>query len=329
MRYLGSKTLLLHNIGELLTPYRSGAVFCDPFGGIGTVGNYMKRQGFQVMSGDLLQFAHFFQIALIKLNDIPSFSRITSEWNSAGGLEEYLNSLCVDSGWLIDEYCMKRKFFTLDNARRIQACIDMIWGWNAAGKLSYEEYAFLIASLINSMDKVANTAGTYYAYLKTFYRKAHQTFKLKFLQPVNGQSMCQCYLEDANVFVRTHSCDILYLDPPYNTRDYAKYYHLPETIAKGTVPAITGKAGIPRRQDVRSSYIVKSRVESAFSQLICQAQCETIIFHYTDKGLLSRQFIGQVLSGQGKVEEYFFDCKGYHVKGAASNSQHHVYKVIK
>lgn len=73
MRYLGSKTLLLHDIGNLLTSYRPGAVFCDPFGGIGTVGSYMKQQGFQVTSGDLLQFAHFFQIALIKLNDIPAF----------------------------------------------------------------------------------------------------------------------------------------------------------------------------------------------------------------------------------------------------------------
>lgn len=329
MRYLGSKTLLLHDIGELLTQYRSDAVFCDPFGGIGTVGNYMKRQGFQVISGDLLQFAHFFQIALIKLNSIPCFSGTTYEWNGTSGLEEYLNSLCVDHGWLIEEYCIKRQFFTLDNARRIQACIDTIWGWNAAGKLSYEEYAFLIASLIHSMDRVANTAGTYYAYLKTFYRKARQTFQFKFLQPTKGQSMCQCFLEDANTLVREHPCDILYLDPPYNTRDYAKYYHLPETVAKGVTPVAIGKAGIPQRQDVRSSYIVKSQVESAFSELICQAQCKTIIFHYTDKGLLSKQFIGQLLSEQGQVEEYYFDCKGYHTKGAVSNSQHHVYKVIK
>ena len=329
MRYLGSKTLLLCDIEKLLTSYHPGAVFCDPFGGIGTVGSYMKQRGFQVISGDLLQFAHFFQLALIKLNDIPNFPGIASELSNTGGLEEYLNSLQIDRGWLIEEYSTKRKFFTLDNAQHIQACIDRIWSWNVEGKLSYKEYAFLIASLIQSMDKVANTAGTYYAYLKTFYRKAQKTFRFKFLRPVNGQSTCQCFLEDANTLVREQPCDILYLDPPYNTRDYSKYYHLPETIAKGSIPIATGKSGIPQRQGARSSYIVKSRVEAAFSELIQQAQCKTIIFHYTDKGLLSRQFINQVLSEQGVVEEYYFDCKGYQTKGAASDSQHHIYKVIK
>lgn len=329
MRYLGSKTLLLHNIGNLLTSYRPGAVFCDPFGGIGTVGSYMKQQNFHVTSGDLLQFAHFFQVALIELNDVPAFSGISYEWNVSGELEAYLNGLRTDCGWLIEEYCNKRQFFTLDNAQRIQACIDAIWGWNSEGKLSHEEYAFLIASLIQSMDKVANTAGTYYAYLKTFYRKARQTFRFKFLQPVKSKNKCQCFLKDANTLVREQPCDILYLDPPYNTRDYAKYYHLPETIAKGTAPLATGKSGIPQRQDIRSPYIVKSRVELSFSELIQQAQCKTIIFHYTDNGLLSRQFINQVLSKQGVVDEYYFDCKGYQTKGVGSTSQHHVYKVTK
>ena len=329
MRYLGSKTLLLQDIGNLLASYRPGTVFCDPFGGIGTVGSYMKQRGFQVTSGDLLQFAHFFQVALIELDDIPPFPGVTYEWNGTGGLEEYLNSLRTDYGWLIEEYCNKRQYFTLDNAQRIQACIDMIWGWNSEGKLSHEEYAFLTASLIHSMDKVANTAGTYYAYLKTFYRKARQTFQFKFLHPVEGQTKCQCFLKDANTLVRDHPCDILYLDPPYNTRDYAKYYHLPETIAKGIAPIAIGKSGIPQRQDTRSLYIVKSRVESSFSELIQQAQCKTIILHYTDKGLLSNQFISQTLSKLGTVEEYLFDCKGYQTKGVVSDSQHHVYKVTK
>lgn len=329
MRYLGSKTLLLQDIGNLLTSYHPGAVFCDPFGGVGTVGSYMKQQGFQVISGDLLQFAHFFQIALIELNNLPAFSGITYEWNDTGGLEEYLNGLRADRGWLIEEYCNKRQFFTLDNALRIQACIDTIWGWNSEGKLSHEEYAFLIASLINSMDKVANTAGTYYAYLKTFYRKARQTFQFKLLQPVKGQNKCQCFLKDANTLIHDLPCDILYLDPPYNTRDYSKYYHLPETIAKGIAPIATGRSGVPQRQDVRSPYIIRSCVESSFSELIQQAQCKTIIFHYTDKGLLSNQFISQTLSEQGLVEEYYFGCKGYQTKGVAQDSQHHVYKVTK
>lgn len=329
MRYLGSKTLLLHDIRNLLPASAEGAVFCDPFGGIGTVGSYMKEQGFKVISGDLLQFAHYFQVALIGLDSIPAFIALSSQLDNAADLEEYLNSQHAEDGWLIEEYCNKRQFFTLDNAQRIQGCINAIWGWNKEEKLSHKEYAFLIASLIHSMDKVANTAGTYYAYLKTFYRKAKQEFHFKFLHPAMGATGCECFLDDANSLVRNHSCDILYLDPPYNTRNYAKYYHLPETIARGTIPVISGKSGVPQRADTKSSYNVKSQAEISFSELIAQAKCGTILFHYTDRGLLSPDFVRQSLSAQGKVEEFYFDCKGYQTKGVTNNSQHHVYKITK
>ena len=65
MRYLGSKTLLLDKIYEIVKDYSNDGIFCDPFGGIGTVGSYMKKKGYQVITGDILQFAHFFQVALM------------------------------------------------------------------------------------------------------------------------------------------------------------------------------------------------------------------------------------------------------------------------
>ena len=55
MRYFGSKTLLRNQIFEIICEY-NGGIFCDPFGGIGTVGAKMKEKGFQVISGDILDF---------------------------------------------------------------------------------------------------------------------------------------------------------------------------------------------------------------------------------------------------------------------------------
>ena len=329
MRYIGSKTLLLDNIRSLLPLDSINMVFSDPFGGIGTVGHYMKKQGFKVISGDTLHFAHFFQVSLIKLNSMPSFAGILSDICISEKIEEYLNSIQTDQGWFIEEYCRNRQFFTLENAQRIQACIDAIWKWNSNKKITNDEYAILIASLIQSMDKVANTAGTYYAYLKNYNRKALKPFHFNLLQPVNGDIGCNCFMQDANNFVRSNPCDILYLDPPYNTRDYNKYYHLPETIAKGEVPIVVGKAGIPQRKSERSPFIVKSKAESAFADLIQHAKYKVLIFHYTDNGILNKQFIKDVLHEQGKVEEYYFCSKGYTTKTVALNNQHHVYKVIK
>lgn len=327
MRYLGSKTLLVEQIYTLVGPQPDGSVFCDPFGGIGTVGRYMKQQGLQVLSGDLLHFAHYFQKALIQLDMPPSFPKLIAE--SDGDVELYLNRLVTLHGWLIEEYCEKRNFFTPDNAKHIQACINTIWHWRASHCIDEDEYAFLIASLIQSMDRVANTAGTYYAYLKHYHRKALQPFRFRFLQPTQGKHQCQCLLEDANALVKQHKCQILYLDPPYNTRDYAKYYHLPETIARGEIPKPLGKSGVPIRHDERSPYIQRSKINEAFLDLLASSHSQIILFHYTDNGLLREQFIRDALFELGTVEEYYFDCKGYRTSSVhQSNSKHHVYKVI-
>lgn len=327
MRYLGSKTLLVEQIQTLVGPQPDGSLFCDPFGGIGTVGRYMKQQGFQVLSGDLLLFAHYFQKALIQLDTVPIFPNLMIV--SEGNVEQYLNRLVTSDGWFIEEYCEKRGFFTLDNAKHIQACINAIWHWRANYCIDEDEYAFLIASLIQSMDRVANTAGTYYAYLKHYHRKALQPFRFQFLQPAQGKHQCQCLLADANALVKQHKCQILYLDPPYNTRDYAKYYHLPETIARGEIPKPAGKSGVPIRHDVRSPYIQRSKIKEVFLDLLASSHSQIILFHYTDNGLLQEQFIRDSLSALGAIEEYYFDCKGYRTSSShPSSSRHHVYKVI-
>lgn len=328
MRYLGSKTLLLEQINHLVGPQPPGTVFCDPFGGIGTVGSYMKKRGFQVISGDVLLFPHYFQKSLIQMDAPPLFTRLREE--TGGEVERFLDQLSVNQGWLIEAYCEERSFFTINNAQRIQGCVDAIWKWRADQRINDDEYAFLVASLVQSMDRVANTAGTYYAYLKQFCRKALQEFHFHFLRPFQGRYPCHCFLEDANTLVKSHQCQILYLDPPYNTRDYSKYYHLPETIARGNVPVPRGKSGVPVRQDVRSAYIRRTEVENAFRELLSSSNCQMLLFHYTDSGLLGEQFIREILSEVGTLEEYYFDCKGYRTSKSCTSrsSQHHVYKVI-
>ncbi|MBO4999017.1 MAG: DNA adenine methylase [Lachnospira sp.] len=76
MRYLGSKTLLLGEIEKIIKEYNGSGVFCDPFGGIGTVGNYMKKIGFSVITGDILNFAHCFKVALIENNGDECFFKL-------------------------------------------------------------------------------------------------------------------------------------------------------------------------------------------------------------------------------------------------------------
>lgn len=331
MRYFGSKTMLLDRIGVITSDCIKTGCFCDPFGGIGTVGSYMKSKGYRVVSGDILQFAHFFQVARIEQNDLPSFSRICKETHctTVQELELYLNQLKMDQGWFIEEYSEKRQFFIGQNAAHIQACINQIWQWHDCHSIDDTEYAVLIASLIQSMDKVANTAGTYYAYLKSWYRKAKKTFQFRFLQPTPGPGNCQASWIDALQLVSKVKADILYLDPPYNERSYGSYYHLPETIARGHRPTPRGKSGMFSYPDTRSDFNTGTSAVRALESIIRRTDAKCIIFHYTDNGIIPVEQVRCLLSPLGKMTEFYFNSKGYHTVPTEKQSQHHIYRVIR
>lgn len=331
MRYIGSKTSLLEEIGSIAEEYKKEGVFCDPFGGIGTVGTFMKKKGYQVITGDILYFAHCFQTAVIENNGEVDYIKVKKllSVDADAEIEQYLNTLTVNDGWLIEEYARKRKYFTEENAKHIQACIDCVQKWKNQGVLQDKEYKVLIASLIQSFDKVANTAGTYYAFLKEYYRKAKNPFVFRLIQPHQSEKECHSYYMDAERLVEKHECDILYLDPPYNERNYGRYYHLPENVAKGIKPIPLGKSGMYVKDLVNSAYNRKSESTEKFQELIKKARAGCIIFHYTDDGLIKIDDAREILNKKGKVEEFYFDCKGYNTVSNIEKCRHHILRVIR
>lgn len=331
MRYLGSKTSLLDDIYMIVEEYAKDGVFCDPFGGIGTVGTFMKKKGCKVITGDILFCAHCFQTALIEHNGSFDFQKLTENLSikSYEDIENYLNNLSVDKGWLIEEYSVKRKFFTENNAKKIQACYNCIQHWKSSKIINDFEYKILIASLIQSFDKIANTAGTYYAYLKNYYRKALRPFEYKVIQPNIGNDSCKSYYVDALQLVSMYEYDVLYLDPPYNERKYEHYYHLPENIAKGITPIPKGKSGIYSEDVISSSYNIKSEATEAFKLLIECAKAKCIIFHYTNNGLIKIEDAKEILSKYGSVEEFEFTCKKYSTNSSNERDKHHIMRVLK
>ena len=327
MRYLGSKTLLLNEIFNLITEFKGG-VFCDPFGGIGTVGSFMKKNGFHVMSGDILNFAHFFQYSLIERNGEDEFTNLKRllQIENICDIESYLNEQYVVDGWIVVEYSDKRKFFTYENACRIQGCLNCIENWYNAQVISETERKIFIASLINSFDKVANTAGTYYGYLKKYDRRALKNFQFTLLPIVAGPRSYCCKMDAIEMGRR--KCDVLYLDPPYNSRDYSRYYHLPETIAMGVIPKPKGKSGVYHANNTVSEYNKRDKAFMAFENLIKHADANCILFHYTDNGLIDMKEARKILDSVGAiVEERYLNCKGYNTSEGTKENRHHIIKI--
>ncbi len=100
--------------------------------------------------------------------------------------------------------------------------------------------------------------------------------------------------------------DIIYLDPPYNHRQYAPNYHLLETIAKYDNPTIKGISGMRDYQNQKSTFCNK---ETALRDLetICQSKnYKYILLSYNNEGVMPQDDIIFIMSKYGDVivEEY-------------------------
>ncbi|HEY4428993.1 MAG TPA: hypothetical protein VGN08_12380, partial [Solirubrobacteraceae bacterium] len=143
-----------------------------------------KERGFRSVCGDHLAFAHAFQVARVESQRLPRFAGLRGKGlNGAEEVREALDRGSPADGWLVREYAMKRRFFAAANAGKIEAARQRIIGWRRERLLTAREHAVLLASLINSADRVANTAGTYYSHLKHWDRKALLPWRFDWVFP--------------------------------------------------------------------------------------------------------------------------------------------------
>jgi adenine-specific DNA-methyltransferase len=327
MRYFGSKTSAIDKISEIVRNIKPNGSFCDPFGGIASVSSRFLSNGYEVWSGDILVFPHYFQIARLRSGQINFFNKLLTVLNlkNKSELESYINCIPPKNGWFVREYSDKRLFFTKDNAMRIQSTRRLIHKWNDEGLLSYDEHATLLASLVNSFDKIANTAGTYYAYLKKFNRKSNKKFVFKLIDASVIDSIGNCYLGQAIDLVKKQPFDILYLDPPYNNRSYPHYYHLPQTVSSCTTPKVFGMSGVPKTIKNDSGFNFKDIAKNKLVSLLNAANFKLLVFHYSDDGLISPDDVKFILSQYGDMQNHYIYSKCYTTKSVKRNVIHHLY----
>jgi len=136
---------------------------------------------------------------------------------------------------------------------------------------------------------------------------------------VLGKEKNIVFNEDANRIASCNPVDVLYLDPPYNQRQYATNYHLLETIAKNDKPQVHGKTGLRDYSSQKSQYCSRSQVKKAFNDLILNAKAKYIILSYNNEGLLSLDEIKQIMGQRGK---YGYATMSYHRFKADSSREY-------
>ena len=320
MRYIGSKFNLLSHIEGVVDNLgvRKG-IFCDLFAGTACVAAHFKRRGFQIISNDLLELSYAFQQALIASNEEPKFAGIVETLGDAQGdslfanLSSYykviawLNSLPGKKGFIFHNYCpsgnneYSRQYLSDSNGQKIDAIRQQIQQWRDAGNITENEFYLLLLPLLEATSKVANISGTYGAYLKQWDSRAYKDLSIVPAEIIQSDFSHQVFRQDANRLIEDIRCDILYLDPPYNTRQYITNYHLLETIARYDAPALHGKTGLRNYDETeKSAYCSKSDCHQAFQDLIGKADARHILVSYNNEGILSRAEVMSILSLRGE-----------------------------
>ena len=296
--YIGSKHKLssfiqttVHGVcGEDL----SQKVFCDLFAGTSIVGRVFKTQVRQVIANDLEYYSYVLNRNYIGNHTPFETEQLITELNALQGTQGFIAKQYGESG------AAGRMYFTQENAQKIDVIRQQIEDWKNKQKITEDQYFFLLASLIESADKVANTASVYGAYLKHIKKSAVKTLELRPASFETTTNAHRVFQENSNTLIKKIEGDILYLDPPYNSRQYGANYHLLNTIAKYDTFAPQGKTGL--RPYNKSDYSSKVTVAESFEELIKNAQFKHVFLSYNNEGLMPPEVVKTIMSKYGKYD---------------------------
>ncbi|BDB65908.1 restriction endonuclease subunit M [Helicobacter cinaedi] len=300
MNYIGSKFKLLpflqQNIESTLKKHNAkslqDSIFCDLFAGTGAVSKAFKLKVKQVISNDKEYYSF-----VLNQNYIANYTPIIR----ADELLKTLNNTPLKKGKIFTHYALGsgsgRQYFSDENAMKIDGIREKITQWQDENFITQSEFYFLLASLLESSDRVANTACVYGAFLKCLKKSATKELVLSPAVFESSHNSHKVFNEDSQNLITQISGDILYLDPPYNAREYGANYHLLNTIALYDDFIPKGKTGL--RAYEKSAWCKKSEVEQMLDFLLQKAQFKWIFLSYNDEGLLSLEKIEKLMKKYG------------------------------
>ncbi|NPA74313.1 MAG: DNA adenine methylase [Epsilonproteobacteria bacterium] len=300
MNYIGSKLKLSSWIKEQICNVAGSLgdkTFCDIFAGTGIVARSFKKDVKQVVANDLEHYSF-----VLNRNYIGNHKKIKNK-------EDYIKKLDnikpVENGFIYQNYCLGggsgRQYFSDTNGKKIDAIRVQIEKWLNSKEIDDDMYYFLLASLLESADKVANTASVYGAFLKHLKKSAKKELVLQPAFYEENDNDHFVFQKDANSLIREIKGDILYLDPPYNHRQYSANYHLLNTISLYKRFTPQGKTGLPKEYN-RSNYCKRKEVKKTFEDLIKNADFKYIFLSYNNEGLMSKTDIKEIMQKYGEYD---------------------------
>ena len=307
-RYTGSKHKLMPWIKEIIYENcEAHSSLFDVFGGTGVVTASLLDTVKSVIINDFLYSNEAIYRAFFGNEDydILKLKHYCNLYNN-------INKTSLPTNYISDNY--GDKYFRYDDAKLIGYIRQNIEDEYSLNNISEKEYYILLASLLYSFDRCANTVGHYEAYIKE--KEIRSEFVYKLIKPITSECDIHIYREDANKLAPKVQADIAFLDPPYNSRQYSRFYHVMETVTKWDKPVLSGVAMKPPEENM-SEYCRNSAAQ-VFEDLVASLNVKYIIVTYNNtynsksnssQNKITLEQIRSILEKRGTTKIY---SKSYH-----------------
>lgn len=303
-RYTGSKLKLKDWIKNLIIGNCPNChSFCDLFAGTGIIADTLIDEFDNFILNDFLYsneviYKAFFMNEKFDLNKLFTYKK----------RYDNLNVDDLEENYVSENY--GGKFFEYGDSKAIGYIRQDIE--DNKYDLNEREYSILIASLLYSFDKCANTVGHYEAYFKG--KEISRSFTFELITPydtLKSQKVFKIFRQDSNILASEIKADVVYIDPPYSSRQYSRFYHVLENITKWEKPQLYGTAMKPPAENM-SAYCSNS-AKKAFSDLIASLSCRYIVVSYNNtynskssssENKMTLEDIERILSQKGKTKKF-------------------------
>lgn len=321
-RYIGCKQKLVDWIFEIIQKETENIkTATDIFAGTGVVAKRMLGLYQNVIINDFLFSNNVIYKAFFE----------KSEWSKKKILEKITFYNKLDFSEIDDNYFSENyggKYFDYDMSKKI--------GWiredieKSKNELTEKEYAILLATLIYNIDRHANTLGHFEAYI----RKPIKKIDLQ-LRPIDVQEFknLTIYRKDANELAREIKSDLVYIDPPYNSRQYSRFYHVYENLVEWKKPELVGTAMKPPLENM--SKYCNSQAPEAFADLIKNIDSKYLAVSYNNtynsksgssRNKITLEQIEEILNEKGETKRFAKDYRFFNAgKTDLKNHQEFLY----
>lgn len=298
-RYIGNKYKLINWIFSILGKECKGKSFTDIFAGTGVIGAAASRHFYEIILNDFLYSNYVIYKAFFGKEDWSSekINNVIKNYNNISGEDLNDNYFSVNFGG---------KYFSRNSAKIIGLIRENIEV--NKDRFTEREYNMLISSLLYSADKIANTVGHYDAYFKK--EAVDDNFFMRPIHPIDIKEV-SIFREDANQLAKKIQTDIAYIDPPYNSRQYSRFYHVLETLAKWDKPKLYGVALKPEPENMSDYCRVSAK--NRFAELVNTIKAKYLVVSYNNtydsksnssQNKITLEQIKNILSTRGNTKAF-------------------------